>query len=150
MRTVDRYRKIADRCRAIPAKFGLREYDVSILVVGYTGDSLGEGTVSDTETKLTVYKGAPPKVRFPSQREIALGMAGLGTCIVGPFTPYYGVGGIPRGWLDGSNLERDKQMLQFWVIGPNFPNGCAHRLDKFQVDKALQVKLELVQVEPTA
>lgn len=150
--SVESFRRLADHIRALPGHkaFGLREYEITVDIVGYTGDSLGEGIIADREMRLTVYGGVPPKIRFPSQREIALGMAGLGTCIVGPFTPFYGSGGIPRGWLDGTDILRDKELLQFWIVGPNFPNGCAHRLDKFQVDKALQIKLELIQVEPTA
>lgn len=146
MPSANYYRRIADKARGIPARHGLREYSIDVLVISYSGTYPGDGTLTDSSTSIKVGSIHNPKVRFPSQREIALGMAGLGSCIVGPFTPDYGSGGVPRDILDGTNLTQG-QMLQFWIVGPNFPNGCAHRLSKFQVDRALQVQLELIQVE---
>jgi hypothetical protein len=146
MALADKWRRIADKHRALPAKFGLREYTVSILNVGYTGANPGDGTLYDTETAITVGPGYPVKVRFPSQKEIALEMAGLGSCFIGPFTPHYGDGGVSRDLLD--SIQSDSyQMLQLWVKGPNFPNGVAMRINKRQVDSALRIILECVVVE---
>lgn len=149
MSAADEWRAIADEIRAIPAEFGLREYTVSVIVSEYTGDELGDGSKTATSMPILVAGTANPKVRFPSNNEIALGAVSLGTVIVGPFTPFYGSGGIPRGTLDGSDVERDKQLLQFWIQGPNYPTGCAFRLNKYQPDRALRVTLELVPVEQT-
>jgi hypothetical protein len=146
MALADKWRRIADKYRALPAKFGLREYTVKVLNIGYTGANPGDGTLYDTETAITVGGGYPPKVRFPSQQEIALNMAGLGDCFVGPFTPNYGTGGVDRSLLD-SLMSDDYTMLQFWVQGPNFPNGVAMRIKKRQVDSALRIVLQCQVVE---
>lgn len=150
MATADRWRRIADKCRKIPAKFGLREYTVAILNIGFEGADIGDGMLFDREIPITVDGGYPPKVRFPAQNEMALGGSGLGLCIIGPFTPAYGTGGVLRGLLDGSLLHTDEKMLQFWVKGPNFPNGVAMRIHKRQVDSALRITLELMVVEESA
>jgi hypothetical protein len=149
MPTANRYRRVADRCRAIPAKFGLREYTVKVLNIAYTGALPGDGTLIDDEYPITVAGGYPPKVRFPSQKEIALNMAGLGSCIIGPFTPYYGSGGVHRELID-TIQSKNFSMLQLWVQGPNFPNGVAMRIDRRQVDSALRIVLECVVVEESA
>lgn len=147
MAKADKWRRIADKYRGMPDNFGLREYTVSVIVSAFDNDQLDGGRVEAKPIPILINGKHSPKVRFPSQRELALSMAGVGSCIVGPFTPYYGSGGIPRGYLDGSNVERDCSLLQFLVTGPNFPTGCLHRLSKFQVDRALQVVLELMPVE---
>ena len=146
MALADKWRRIADKHRALPAKFGLREYTVKVLNIGYTGTNPGDGQLYDTETPITVSGGYPPKVRFPSQQEIALGMAGLGDCFIGPFTPSYGDGGVERSLLDSLQSD-DYTMLQFWVQGPNFPNGVSMRIKKRQVDSALRIVLQCQVVE---
>ena len=153
MAVIDSFRRIADKCRAIPNSFGLREYTVKVLNLSYNSDNTGDGDMFEEEFEITVGNGAPPKVRFPSQQEIALGFVGNGDVIIGPFTPAYdngtgGTGGILRALLDGSLVEKG-DMLQLWIQGPQYPNGVAHRIKKYQVDKALRIVLVAEQVEPT-
>lgn len=143
----DKYRRIADRARAIPARFGLREYTVEAWVTEYSGAFPGSGASVISKTPLTVGNGVPPKVRFPSQQEIAVGGASIGQAFVGPLTPDYGSGGVMRSLLDGSTLETG-QMLQIYVIGPAYPTGCLFREHQFNVDRALRLQLVLMQAEP--
>lgn len=147
MSFADEFRQIADECRAIPNEFGLREHTVDVIVTQTSGgvpwaDESGQQTI----TPITVYGGAPPKVRFPTQREISLGMMSEGSVTVGPFTPDYGVGGIDRELFTGSQLETgDGYAVR--ITGPQHPNGCMYRVKNSNVDRALQVTLVCVPVE---
>lgn len=146
MPSANHYRRIADRARKIPARHGLREYQVEAWVTEYGGSLVGSGIRIVTRTPLTVAGGYPPKVRFPSQQEVALGVASIGSATVGPLTPDYGSGGILRSLLDGDSLT-EGQLLQIYIIGPNYPNGCLFRQHQFNVDRALRLTLVLMQAE---
>lgn len=149
MARADKWRKIVDRYRGLPDHYGLREYTVKVLNIAYTGALPGDGTLIDDEYPIRDNAGRSPKVRFPSQKEIALGMAGLGSCVIGPITPFYGSGGVHRELIDTIQSQNFK-MLQLWVQGPNFPHGVAMRIDRRQVDRALQIVLECLVVEESA
>ena len=165
--SIDNFRRIADRLRAIPGNktFGLREYTVELNVCRYSGgvQSVGDGPlinisgrgdkILDQSYPITVAKGVPPAVSFPAQLEISWGFAGLGLAIVGPFTPQYStdggatVGGVSRDLLDGTAAKRG-DIVSILITGPNFPRGCLHRIYKYQVDNPLEVILICLQTEP--
>lgn len=148
----DFFRELADDIRGIPSEFGLREYTVEVCVTTYGDEITGRGNKIHTTYPLTLAGGKPPKVRLPSQMEIALGMVGLGSTIIGPFTPQYSeqdgytVGGVDRALLDGTRADKG-DLVRILVTGPNFPTGCWHRIDKYQVDSALRVVLVCIQAE---
>lgn len=148
MATANYFREIADNCRGIPSDFGLREHTVTVVVTGTTSGLPWEGeTATTTETRITVKGGKNPKVKFPSQKEIALGIMAQGQCSVGPFTPDYERGGIDRDLFNGSLVETgDKYQVR--LNGPQCPNGMLYRIINCNVDKALQVTLTLGPVAP--
>ena len=141
------FRRLADTCRRIPSAFGLREHTVALVVTQTTGslpwsDEGGRETV----TPITVYGGASPKVSFPTQREISLGMMSEGSVTVGPFTPDYGTGGVDRDLFTGSQLSTgDGYAIR--ITGPQHPKGCSYRVKNCNVDHALRVTLICVPVE---
>lgn len=154
MAVIDGFRKIADRLRAIPGNFGLREYTVELHVVMYSDEISGRGRkIRDEKLPITVANGVSPDVKFPTQAEVAWGFAGQGLAIVGPFTPQYStdggvtVGGVARELLDGTDAQRGA-ICRIVITGPNFPNGCYHRIQKYQVDNPLEVVLICLQSEP--
>jgi len=137
----DRFRRIADRCRAKPGQFGLREHAVYLVRSSWSGASFGEGTQEETVVPIQVAHQQPPKVRFPSQRELALGMMGEGDLEIGPFTPNYGPGGFDRDDLNGSKLVVGETLL-IRVVGPQAPlPGVMYRFKNVNVDRALRVTL---------
>ena len=147
MATADKWRRIADKIRKVPSTFGLREHTVSLVRSQWTSGELGVGEELTTETPITVYGGAPPKIRFPSQREIALGLMSLGELTIGPFTPDYGPGGIDRGLFNGDGLTRgDGQHIK--VTGPQHPEGALYRIKNCNVDHALRIVLVCLPVTP--
>jgi len=139
----DRFRRIADRCRALPGRFGLREHAVYLVRSSWSGASFGEGVEETVSTPIRVGPSGsyPPKVRFPSQRELALGLMGEGDCEIGPFTPLYGPGGFDREELNGSKLSAGEG-LHIRVIGPQTPEpGVLYRIKNVNVDRALRVTM---------
>lgn len=147
MAQADKWRRIADKHRALPAKFGLREHTVSLITRITSGESLPWSAPGvETRTPITVKGGYTPKVRFPSQREIALGMMSMGSVVIGPFTPDYGSGGIDRTLFDGSQqMVGDGLLIE--VTGPQFPNGARFRSKNINLDRALRVTMVCNPVE---
>lgn len=139
-------RRVADRCRAIPGRFGLREHAVYLLTTSWSGETIGDGEETVTTLRLTAPGGYNPKVRYPSQREIALGLMSEGSVVIGPVTPQYGSGGFDRTLLDGSHLAAGEG-LYVRVVGPQAPSGTTYRIKNSNVDFALHVTLVCVPAE---
>lgn len=137
----DSFRRLADSIRSIPADFGLREHAVTLVRLQYTGDEIGQGQRITCETPILV-NGANPKVRFPSQKEIALGLMSMGSCTVGPFTPHFGDGGFSREELGGPDLI-DNDQLTVRITGPQCPSGVLYSISNANLDRALRVTLTL-------
>lgn len=142
----DRYRRIADRCRGLPAQHGLREHSVFLVESSWSGAALGEGEVTETSTPVLVGGKYPPKVRYPNQREIALGLMSEGSVVIGPFTPVHGSRGFDRSKLDGSQLDVG-EALHVRIVGPQAPSGTKYRIKNCNVDRALRVTLTCVPAE---
>lgn len=140
MATADKWRRIADKHRALPARFGLREHSIELVVTRWTGGMPGDGERRVTTTPITVHGGAAPKVRFPSQQEIAQGLLSMGDLKIGPFTPDYGTGGIDRATFDGSELSEGSGVT-IRVTGPQHPKGAIYRIKNSNVDRALRITL---------
>lgn len=140
--SVASFRRLADACRAIPGKlsFGLREHSVALVASYWTGGQPGVGDEVSVETPILVNGTSPPKVRFPTQREISLGMMSEGSVEVGPFTPDYGTGGFNRSLLDGSLVDTG-DTLHLLLTGPQHPDGQRYRIKNCNVDRALRVTL---------
>lgn len=105
MSTVDRLRRIAHRCRSIPGQLGLRPFRVYLLTAFWAGTHTGDGSEGNLpETELTE-SGQPPKVRFATDEQVALGGLEKGDCVIGPITPSHSGGGTNISSLDASSLS---------------------------------------------
>jgi hypothetical protein len=140
MARADKWRRVADKFRALPDAFGLREHTVQLEVSQYSGELPGDGDKYSRYTPITVGNGSPPKVRFPSQKEVALGLFASGSVVIGPFTPDFGSGGFSRPNIDGSLLDTYVGM-KILVTGPQCPNGMHYRVNNSNVDRALRIVL---------
>lgn len=140
MAAVDRFRRLADKCRAIPAAFGLREYRVYLVRKTWTGERPGDGDEIETLTQLTVGNGQNPKVKFANQRDVALGNMSLGEISIGPLTPRYGTGGVDRLYFDGYGLDIGVgQRLR--VVAPNADDSSDYKVNYTNMDRALQLTI---------
>lgn len=140
MASANSLRRIADRVRAIPGKMGLREHSATLVKTSWTGGRTGEGDKIVEELPLLINGTENPKIKFPNQRDVALGLMPLGTITVGPLTPEFPGGGILRNFVASQQLERS-DTLHVLVTGPQHPNGCLYRIETVNVDKALRVTI---------
>lgn len=81
--------------RGIPNKLGLRQYDVSLRTISWSGSRPGVGTKTITDVHFSVNQGKAgndrPKVTLVSTREIVAsgGRYTEGDFRIGPMTPQY-------------------------------------------------------------
>lgn len=114
--------------RGIPNILGLRQYDVALRIVSWTGARPGLGTKTVTDYPVTVNQNQPgnnrPKVTLVSTREV-IASGGLytdGDYRIGPLTPQYTtIDGYTYGTLpdDIEQLVRtNPQEIYFNMMGP--------------------------------
>ena len=140
----DDMRGLADDIRAIPGALGLYEHAVTLLWDTWTGDQPGQGTVTEQATALLV-GGQNPKVRWLSEKEIAIGGLPSGTIEIGPLTPGHSAGGMDIASLLGTaKAQGDLRLVH--IIGPRLPAGARHRVSQVKLDRALRV---ILQVDPS-
>lgn len=140
----DRYRQIANRCRAIPGQHGLREHTVSVIYARTGGKYTGDGARWE-QSKQILESGYPPKVRWLKNDELALGNLPSGTVEIGPITPRTSKGGgTALTLIDGSVLEVGAVEL-FRITGPQHPKGADYRKLTFNADRALRY---IIRAEP--
>lgn len=141
--TRDRYRRLANRIRAIPGqRFGLRPYTVAVLLKEYSGTYTGDGTETETETAIVEANGQPPKVRFLKDEERALADMPAGSVEVGPITPDFAGGGTAIATLKQSSAAA-QDAVQWKLTGPEFPNGALFVAEGFKTDRALHYRVRL-------
>lgn len=121
---------LADRLRALPGRFGLRPYTVTIRLRLWNGERPGLGSYSDFDTPIvnTVTlpfgkkQSQPPKVEQLSAKDV-IASGGLYTdrdFRVGPMTPSYGPGGVNRDIIDPKVYNAAAEV--FWIMtGPDLP-----------------------------
>jgi hypothetical protein len=128
-------RKLAHTIRGIPDQLGWRPYTVSIETRSWDGGERGEGAETVTTTAITEANGHPPKVRFLTSEEIALGGYSQGTLEIGPITPDFGSGGTSLDTLAPLSPS-DDTIVHYIITGPEFPNGARFRKADVETHRA--------------
>lgn len=143
MSLADDLKPLLREVRAIPGQLGLRPHTVKILSRGWSGEHSGDGIRYDAEIDVVEGDNQPPKVRWLTDEELAVGSLASGTIQVGPITS----DDSSRTWLDdllGSNLETgDARYLV--ITGPKHPCGAKYRITRVTAHRALHY---LVQAQP--
>lgn len=139
----DRYRSIAYRARAIPARRGLRPHTLERVV--RVSDS-PRNAIADKVTPIVEANGQPPKLRQLSSEETTVGQLNPETWEAGPITPAFPGGGTDLALLRGDDLGPNDK-LYFRITGPEHPNGALFRRTKLSLDKSLHATMHLVPVE---
>ena len=80
--------------------------------------------------------GNPPKVRWLSQKELALGSLPTGSVEIGPITPDFSGGGTALSNFDGSALA-EGETLHIEITGPRHPTGALYSVAEIRADRAL-------------
>lgn len=140
----DRYRNIANRCRAIPGQHGLREHTVKVVFAATGGPKTGDGGRWERLTEVLEH-GYPPKVRWLKNDELALGNLPSGTVEIGPITPTNTGGGTVITLLDGSAIEIG-QLELLRITGPQHPRGADYRKITLNADRALRFIIRAIPV----
>jgi len=129
--------------RGIAGEVGIRIHTVARVVKFANRDPRSE--LGEEETPIVEGGGYPPKVRWLTHEELAVGSLAAGTVEVGPITPTTTGGGTDIALLRGDDLvEGDK--LYFRIKGPKHPGGALYRRTGLHV-KATGYRLQLAPVE---
>ncbi len=136
---------IAYEARAIAGELGFRPHSVWLVTKAYSGGHVGDGLEEATETPLTEANGQPPKVRWLTDEERAIGQIPDGAVEIGPITPSFPGGGTDIAALNGSGLANgDVRLIK--LVGPKAPNGAYYRIAGIQAHKALRYVVRAVPV----
>lgn len=142
MALADSLKPLAHRIRAIPGLLGIRPYRIHVVIGEWSGAALGEGAETTTSVEITEHGGQPPKVRFLSDEEIAVGSLPRGTIEVGPITVGHVGGGTSWATLVGAAAERG-ETVTYVLTGPEFPTGARFQRTGGPSDRAIHYKLQL-------
>jgi hypothetical protein len=137
----DDMRALTYNVRSIPGlTFEMRPYTVHVRVTTWSGTHPGDGTETATSTAITEAGGQPPKVRWLSDEEKALGTLPDGTVEVGPITPDFGSGGTALSVLAPSTAG---STVHYILTGPEHPNGGVYERAGVRTDRAFHYLLTL-------
>lgn len=135
MTLADDLKPLARDIRGIPGDLGIRPHSVAILEREWSGAYSGDGVKTDATYAITEGRGAPPKVRWLSDEELAVSGESSGSVDIGPITSDHGA--IARlGTIDGRNIDAgDARYIV--ITGPKHPNGAKYRITRVTADRAI-------------
>jgi hypothetical protein len=147
---VNDLRAVVDACRGIVGELGFREHSVAVRKTMWTGGRTGDGDKIVEDFALYVGNAQNPKVKFPNQKDLALGMMSKGSIMIGPLTPRFT---LPNGTTSGivtdlvamEALERSDNM-HLLVTGPQCPRGVLYRIENINLDRPLRIMISAVSV----
>lgn len=143
MRRADSWRRLAEGLRGLPGSFGLREHSVEIVLSARVGGRTAVGDRIEAFRKTIIVGGYNPKVKFPSQKDLASGMLSMGQILIGPITPeFLDELGEHAGGTTVSLLDRTKILisntLHLIVTGPSHPSGAKYTIENINAEKAIR------------
>jgi hypothetical protein len=124
--------------RGIPGSLGLRPHTVTLLARSWSGDYTGDGDRTDVDTEINE-GGYPPKVRWLSDDEIAVGSLESGVVEIGPITPDHVTRSI-LGDIRGDELDAGDGRFLI-ITGPKSESGSKYRLIRITADRAFRYML---------
>lgn len=142
----DRYRRIVHQVRHLPGVHGLRPHTVEILLGSWSGTHTGDGTETTTATEITERNGLPPKVRWLTTEEIAVGALASGTIEIGPITPDCSVGGTSLATILQTSIATG-ETRHLRITGPAHPDGALYVVENVSTGSALHY---MVQAKPAS
>jgi len=139
----DNLRKVAFTLRRLPGeKFEIRPYRIFVVRETHPGKHPGDGPVTTVETEITEANGQPPKVRYMSEEERALGQLHSSTLELGPITPPFPGGGTSWDTLTGKSLAKG-DTFYYKLIGPEYPNGARFRFIGGKSDRTFSYRIRV-------
>lgn len=135
---------LIDDLRSIPGELGFRPYSVTIRITTWSGQRVGEGTSTITETRLLV-GGQNPKVREVRNKDDVVGNVDYSNTLweIGPITPAFPGGGYDLGVLNPKN-DGTSKTTQYILRGPRLPpNGLICQRTEDDVDRPLRATIRV-------
>ena len=132
----------------LDAVFGLRRYDVVMLVTTWSGALVGDGTPTTVETPVVVDGDKRPKVQQLSSRDIIAsgGLYQEQDMRVGPLTPSFAGGGTTVADFDPPAAGPTTEVV-YRLTGPDTPaTGTLYRKVGQRVDRNFRYELILRQL----
>jgi hypothetical protein len=147
----DRFRKVAWNYRHIRGDYGLATHTVEVGLATWSGTHTGDGTETITWTPIVEASGQPPKVRWLTTEEIAVGALQRGSVRIGPITPDFSGGGTSAATLL-ANAATTGQTRYVRIVGPTHPDGARYLIQNTDFGAALHyfITAEPVSEETTA
>ncbi len=142
MTIADDIKVLARSIRAIPGQFGLRPHRVYLVTAEWTGIYSGDGQRVEDEVEITESDNQPPKVRWLTDDEIAVGNGAIsnGTIEIGPITSEFSGGGITMAELRASTIDAGGTVV-LRIVGTKYPEGAFYRLTEVRADRVIHWKL---------
>lgn len=143
MTLADDLKPLVYSIRAIPGDLGLRPNTISIEIETWPG-TIGDDATTPTITVTPIVEGSsqPPKIRWLTDEEIAIGNHGQATLEVGPVTPDFSGGGTSWDTLTGASAPANS-VIRYIITGPEFPTGARFLRVGADSDRALHYTLRL-------
>ena len=145
MSLADDLKPLARAIRGIPGQLGIRPHSVALLERSWDGTYSGDGTRTDVTVPIVEGGSYPPKVRWLSDEELAVGGLSGGTIEVGPITADVGAIEILDN-IRGDDLD-DGDAHYLVITGPRHPNGAKYRITRITCDRAIHY---LIQAKPVS
>lgn len=133
-------KRILFRARAIAGRMGLHPHTVELGLTTWSGPYTGDGTPTTTWTPIVERGGQPPKVRWVSDEEIAVGGLAGGSIRIGPITPDFSGGGTSAAILAGA-AATTRMTRHVRIIGPAHPAGALYAIKGSDFGSALHYTL---------
>jgi hypothetical protein len=137
----EKLRATVHRGRGIAGSLGFRTHRAYIVRRCWIGGAIGEGGYQDEETELTEGAGQPPKARWLTEEQLAVGGLPRGTVEVGPITPAFAGGGTDIATIAGRDLTRGEELL-LKIVGPMHPNGDYYGITQVKAERALRYVIQ--------
>jgi hypothetical protein len=145
MALADDLKPLLTNIRAIPGSLGLRPHTVAIVETDWSGEHTGEGEKAQFQTSITEADGQPPKVRWLSDKELAVAGLPDGSVQIGPITPSNGTIGTLLATLSGTAMLAG-QTRHVLITGPKHPNGALYVIREISADHALHYTMRVTPV----
>jgi hypothetical protein len=117
-----------NKIRTIPNTIGIRLFTVTVRVRSWTGDRVGLGAITTTDTALANLNGSPPKVRQLSGDDVVASGGTLSDQMfeIGPLTPSY-IEGLSTLGTTGNAINPPTtdgpQEILYVITGPGLVDG---------------------------
>lgn len=129
-------KSVVFNARGIAGSLGFRTHRVYILDERWTGQHTGEGGPFPEQNEIVEGSSQPPKVRWLTDEEIAVGGLGSGSIEVGPITPAFSGGGTDLTTIAGALEQNATRYLM--IVGPRHPDGARYRITSIRAERALR------------